>query len=189
MPQNHRAVFLDRDGVINRATVRDGRPYPPEHIAELEILPGVPGALARLRAAGFRLIVVTNQPDVARGTQRREVIDAMHAHLMAVLPLDEIRVCPHDDADQCVCRKPRPGLLEDAAGEAGLCLADSVMVGDRWRDVEAGRLAGCRTVFALARGGRGLDSAASGHRKLKSLHPLQFRAATPTFFKIRVEVV
>ena len=147
MPQNHRAVFLDRDGVINRATVRDGRPYPPEHIAELEILPGVPGALARLRAAGFRLIVVTNQPDVARGTQRREVIDAMHAHLMAVLPLDEIRVCPHDDADQCVCRKPRPGLLEDAAGEAGLCLADSVMVGDRWRDIEAGRLAGCRTVL------------------------------------------
>jgi len=147
MPQNHRAVFLDRDGVINRATVRDGRPYPPEHIGELEILPGVPDALARLRAAGFRLIVVTNQPDVARGTQRREVIDAMHAHLMAVLPLDEIRVCPHDDADQCGCRKPRPGLLEDAASEAGLCLADSVMVGDRWRDVEAGRLAGCRTVF------------------------------------------
>lgn len=147
MPQSHRAVFLDRDGVINRATVREGRPYPPAHIDELEILPGVPDALARLRAAGFRLVVVTNQPDVARGTQRREVIDAMHAHLMAALPLDEIRVCPHDDGDQCVCRKPRPGLLEAAARDAGLSLVDSVMVGDRWRDVEAGRLAGCRTVF------------------------------------------
>lgn len=147
MNPGRRAVFLDRDGVINRAIVRDGKPYPPHHIDDLEVLPGVPEALARLRLAGFYLVVVTNQPDVARGTQRREVIDAMHASLAAALPIDEFRVCDHDDSDDCVCRKPKPGMLEAAARDADLNLSDSVMVGDRWRDVEAGRRAGCRTVF------------------------------------------
>lgn len=145
--KERRAVFLDRDGVINRAIVRDGKPYPPLGLDDLEILPGVPEALAGLHAAGFRLVVVTNQPDVARGTQRREVIDAMHASLAAVLPLDEFRVCDHDDGDGCACRKPKPGLLEDAARDAGLSLSGSIMVGDRWRDVEAGRRAGCTTIF------------------------------------------
>lgn len=147
MDSSRCAVFLDRDGVINRAFVREGKPYPPDGIEQLEILPGVPEALARLRAAGFRLVVVTNQPDVARGTQRRDVIDAMHAALAAALPLDEFRVCDHDDQDACRCRKPGPGMLEDAARDADLSLPGSFMVGDRWRDVEAGRRAGCTTVF------------------------------------------
>ena len=142
-----RAVFLDRDGVINRAIVRNGKPYPPATEEALEIFPDVPAALARLRDAGFRLVVVTNQPDIARGTQRREIVDRMHARLCAELPLDEVRVCGHDDADDCECRKPRAGLLEAAARDADLSLADSFMVGDRWRDVEAGRRAGCITVF------------------------------------------
>ena len=147
MPPPRRAVFLDRDGVINRAIVRDGLPYPPSAIDALEILPGVGDALRRLRAGGFRLVVVTNQPDVARGTRRREEIDAMHASLAAALPIDEFRVCPHDDRDGCACRKPKPGMLEDAARAADLSLPDSFMVGDRWRDVEAGQRAGCTTVF------------------------------------------
>ena len=147
MDSTRRAVFLDRDGVINRALVRDGKPYAPDRIEDLEILPGVSEALARLRDAGFRLVVVTNQPDVARGKLRREVVDAMHASLAAALPLDEFRVCLHDDEDACRCRKPEPGLLEDAARDAGLSLPDSFMVGDRWRDVEAGRRAGCTTIF------------------------------------------
>jgi len=142
-----RAVFLDRDGVINRAIVRDGKPHPPATTDELEILPGVRDALERLREAGFRLIVVTNQPDVARGTQRREVIDRMHARLSAELPIDEFRVCDHDDRDACACRKPKAGMLEAAARESGLSLADSFMIGDRWRDVEAGRRAGCAAIF------------------------------------------
>jgi D-glycero-D-manno-heptose 1,7-bisphosphate phosphatase len=142
-----RAVFLDRDGVINRAIVRDRRPFPPATETELEVLPGVPGALARLRQAGFRLVVVTNQPDVARGTQRREVVDRMHARLASLLPIDEFRVCDHDDGDGCECRKPKPGLLEAAARDAGISLRDSFMVGDRWRDVDAGRRAGCTTIF------------------------------------------
>jgi D-glycero-D-manno-heptose 1,7-bisphosphate phosphatase len=147
MDSPRRAVFLDRDGVINRAIVRDGLPYGPDRVDELEILPGVPEALSRLRAAGFRLVVVTNQPDVARGTRRREAVEAMNASLTAALPLDEIRVCYHDDHDNCACRKPKPGLLEEAARDAGLDLSGSFMVGDRWRDVDAGRRAGCTTIF------------------------------------------
>jgi D-glycero-D-manno-heptose 1,7-bisphosphate phosphatase len=144
---SRRAVFLDRDGVINRSLVRDGKPYPPGSVAELEVLPGVPAALARLRDAGFRLVVVTNQPDVARGTQTREVIHAMHARLRSALPIDEFRMCDHDDGDGCDCRKPKAGLLYAAARAAGLSLPGSFMVGDRWRDVEAGRRAGCTTIF------------------------------------------
>ncbi|MBI5567057.1 MAG: HAD family hydrolase [Chloroflexi bacterium] len=142
-----RAVFLDRDGVINRAVVRDGKPYPPSHPAELEILPGVSSALTRLRAAGFWLIVVTNQPDVARGTQTQAEVENLHAVLQAQLPLDEFRVCYHDDADRCDCRKPKPGLLLAAAREHDLDLSASFMIGDRWRDVEAGQRAGCTTLF------------------------------------------
>jgi len=142
-----RAVFLDRDGVINRAMVRDGKPYPPATVDAVEILPGVADGLARLHDAGFRLVVVTNQPDIARGTQGRDVVDAIHAHLASMLPIDEFRVCAHDDRDACACRKPKPGLLEDAARAADIDLAASFMVGDRWRDIEAGRTAGCRTVF------------------------------------------
>ncbi len=142
-----RAVFLDRDGVITRAVVRDGRPYPPASVQELEVLPGVPEALARLKAAGFRLVVVTNQPDLARGTQRRDVVDEMHRRLAALLPIDQFCVCDHDDRDQCECRKPRPGLIVGAADDNGIDLSASYVVGDRWRDVEAGRRAGCTTVL------------------------------------------
>jgi D-glycero-D-manno-heptose 1,7-bisphosphate phosphatase len=140
-------VFLDRDGVLNRAIIRDGKPFAPTSLADLEILPGVPGALARLRAAGFLLIVVTNQPDVARGTASRDAIDAIHAHMRSTLPLNDIRVCFHDDGDGCACRKPKPGLLREAAAARQIDLARSYMVGDRWRDIEAGRAAGCITVL------------------------------------------
>jgi len=142
-----RAVFLDRDGVINRAFVRDGKPYPPSGPEELEILPGVPEALSRLSAAGFWLVVVTNQPDVARGKQSRETVETIHALLRNQLPIDEFRVCYHDDADCCHCRKPEPGMLLDAARDAQLDLSNSFMVGDRWRDIEAGKRAGCSTIF------------------------------------------
>ncbi len=105
------AVFLDRDGVINRAIVRDGRPYAPTRVEDLEVLPGVHEALVRLKAAGFALVVITNQPDVARGSLTEQALRAMHEHLTALLPLDEVRVCCHDDADGCDCRKPKAGML------------------------------------------------------------------------------
>lgn len=144
---SRRAVFLDRDGVINRAIVRDGRPFPPACLAELEVLPGVAEALARLREAGFLRIVVTNQPDVARGTTSRAVVEAMNAHLEATLPLTEIRVCYHDAGDHCACRKPGPGMILEAARVHDIDLPGSFVVGDRWRDMEAGIRAGCRTIF------------------------------------------
>jgi D-glycero-D-manno-heptose 1,7-bisphosphate phosphatase len=146
MSDVRRAVFLDRDGVLNQAVVRDGKPYPPQGVAELRVLPGVEGALRRLGAAGFLLIGVTNQPDVARGTQRREVVEAINARLLEALPLAELRVCYEAD-NACPRRKPNPGMLLEAAAEHALDLAGSFMVGDRWSDVEAGRRAGCRTVF------------------------------------------
>ena len=142
-----RAVFIDRDGVINRAVVRDGKPYPPQTLADLELLPGVPEAMRSLRDAGFSLIVATNQPDVGAGRQTREAVEAMHDHLQSTLPIDDIRVCYHVDADRCACRKPKPGMLLDAAAVWQIDLEASVMVGDRWRDIEAGRAAGCRTIL------------------------------------------
>jgi D-glycero-D-manno-heptose 1,7-bisphosphate phosphatase len=146
-PGGRSAVFLDRDGILNRAVVRDGHPFPPRAPEELEFLDGVPEACRQLSHAGLALIVVTNQPDVARGTVTLDDIAALHEKLLSRIPIDEILVCIHDDRDGCGCRKPAPGLLLRAAGQWGIALDRSVMVGDRWRDVEAGRRAGCRTVF------------------------------------------
>lgn len=140
-------VFLDRDGVINEAIVKEGKPYPPKGVENLRILPGVREALEKLRQKGFLNLVVTNQPDVARGKTPKKVVDAIHERLKGELALDAIYTCWHDDKDNCNCRKPKPGLLEQAAREHGVDLKRSYMVGDRWRDVEAGAAAGCRTIF------------------------------------------
>ncbi len=142
-----RAVFLDRDGVLNRAIVVQNKPYPPANLAEFEVLPGAIEACAELRKAGFLLIVVTNQPDVARGTQRREVVEAINQTLLSNAPIDEIKVCYHDDGDQCTCRKPLPGLLMEAAKDWQIDLSSSFMIGDRWKDIESGRRAGCKTIL------------------------------------------
>jgi D-glycero-D-manno-heptose 1,7-bisphosphate phosphatase len=144
---SRRAVFLDRDGVLNRAYVRDGKPYPPDSLDQLEILPGVPEALARLHAAGFLNVVVTNQPDVSTGKQQRHVVDAMHGLLRKELQVDAIKVCFHADSDDCSCRKPKPGMLLEAASEFSIDLARSFLVGDRWRDVGAAHAAGCQALF------------------------------------------
>lgn len=140
-------MFLDRDGVLNRVVMRNGRPYPPSGPEDVELLDGALQACRALRAAGFLLIVVTNQPDVARGTQRRDAVEAINGVLSSRLPLDDVRVCYHDDRDNCPCRKPAPGLLLDAAAEWRVALDRSFMIGDRWRDIEAGRRAGCRTIL------------------------------------------
>lgn len=140
------AVFLDRDGVLNESAVRDGVPVPPSTVAEFRLLAGVAEACARLRAAGYVLVVVTNQPDVARGTQSRRTVERMHDVLSREVRLDDIRVCFHDDADDCSCRKPRPGLVLGAATDLQLDLSRSFLVGDRWRDVECARRAGVRAI-------------------------------------------
>lgn len=147
--QSRRAVFLDRDGVINRALERDGKPYPPTSLAEFDILPEVPRACAKLKAAGFLLVVATNQPDVGRGTLTQEMVEKIHAHLKTQLPVDLVKVCfhPGKGASDCDCRKPKPGMLIQAANELNIDLSRSWMIGDRWRDVDCGLAAGCKTIF------------------------------------------
>jgi D-glycero-D-manno-heptose 1,7-bisphosphate phosphatase len=142
-----RAIFLDRDGVISANVRRDGRPVAPTSLADFRILPGVEEATRRLKQLGFVLVVVTNQPDIAAGRNTIAILDAMHEELRRRLPLDEIRVCVHADADRCNCRKPKPGMLLDAARERAIDLSRSIMIGDRWRDIEAGHAAGCSTIL------------------------------------------
>jgi D-glycero-D-manno-heptose 1,7-bisphosphate phosphatase len=142
-----KAVFLDRDGVINANLERDGKPVAPTTLAEFRILPGVIEAARRLKDAGFLLVVATNQPDVRNGITAKAAMEAMHDEIRAQMPIDDIMICLHNDADNCACRKPRPGLLLDAAGKHGIDLRASYFVGDRWKDVHAGQAAGCRTIF------------------------------------------
>jgi D-glycero-D-manno-heptose 1,7-bisphosphate phosphatase len=142
-----KAVFLDRDGVLNRFTMRDGIPRPPAGLDELAIYPDAEEALRRLKQAGYLLIVVTNQPDIARGTQTRAVVDGINAALGEALPIDEFLVCAHDDAARCLCRKPKPGMVLEAAARHAVDLRQSFLVGDRWRDIDCGAAAGVRTVF------------------------------------------
>ena len=143
----NRAVFLDRDGVLNQAVVRNGQPYPPANAAELVLVPSAREALLELKAQGFLLLVVTNQPDVAKGITTRLAVDEINRKLSSELPLDDVFVCFHQDSDYCDCRKPKPGMILEGARKHDVDLAQSYMVGDRWRDVEAGQNAGCRTVF------------------------------------------
>lgn len=146
------AVFLDRDGTLNRQVIRDGRPYPPAKLEEFVLFPDVVEACARLAGAGYALVVATNQPDVGRGTQEQSVVEAMHARLRAWVPqIERVEVCYAPGLDRLAPpdrrRKPEPGMLLDAAAALGLDLANSWMVGDRWRDIDCGLRAGVRTVF------------------------------------------
>jgi D-glycero-D-manno-heptose 1,7-bisphosphate phosphatase len=142
-----RAVFLDRDGVLNRAFVEDGLPVPPRSLDRLDLLAGVVEACTAFAEAGLALVVVTNQPDVARGALDPAVLDAMHQRLREELPLDDIVVCPHDGKEGCWCRKPRPGMILDAARRLDLDLDHSVAVGDRWRDIDSAHRAGVASVW------------------------------------------
>jgi D-glycero-D-manno-heptose 1,7-bisphosphate phosphatase len=145
------AVFLDRDGVINRNVRRDGRLLAPRSLADFRLLPGVATAIRALREAGFLIVVVTNQPDIGNGHVAAETVEAMHGKLWRVLAPDAIETCPHRQDEGCDCRKPQPGMLLRAAERLGIDLGRSFMVGDRGSDVVAGRTAGCYTLL-VARG-------------------------------------
>lgn len=142
-----RAVFLDRDGVLNRTEVRNGKPYAPRTLAEFRLLPGVARAVNSLKAAGYRVIVVTNQPDVGHGLISQATLDAMHARLRRAVAVDDILVCPHRQDAGCACRKPKPGLIRRAMARWQIAPAGSVIIGDRWNDVVAGKRAGLYTAF------------------------------------------
>lgn len=141
------AIFLDRDGVINRCDVRGGRPYAPLDLTPDLIYPDVPAALTELRAQGYLLVVATNQPDVANGKAQRCAIEAFHQDVVMPLGVHHIKVCYHNQEAACHCRKPAPGMLLEAAAAWGIDLSRSIMVGDRWRDMDAGTAAGCQTIF------------------------------------------
>jgi D-glycero-D-manno-heptose 1,7-bisphosphate phosphatase len=142
----HSAIFLDRDGVVAESRRHRGTPTPPESVEDLVVPDGAAAALRSLREAGYLLVVITNQPDVARGTTTRETVEEINGHLRDVLPLDDVYTCVHD-GDACECRKPRPGLLLEAARDHSLDLPRSWLIGDRWVDIAAGRAAGTRTVM------------------------------------------
>ncbi len=145
--ESRRAVFLDRDGVINRVVVRHCQVGSPRSLAEFEFESGIGKPIERLRAAGYRLFVVTNQPEVARGLLGAEALEAMTDQIKAALPIDEVKVCPHQDRDECACRKPRPGMLMELAAQERLELAGSFLIGDSWKDAGAARAAGCKSII------------------------------------------
>ncbi len=144
-----KAVFLDRDGVINESILISGKPYAPRNSLEFKLLPGVKDALMSLRKAGYLNVVITNQPDVATGKQSKEEIEALHEYLCQDLAIDLIVTCYHTDAEKCACRKPNTGMLTDAANDLDIDISQSYMVGDRWRDIECGQRAGCKEVFFI----------------------------------------
>ena len=143
----NRAVFLDRDGVVNLAYIRSGKPYPPKDLSQLIILPNVEDSVKSLTKFGFVVVVVTNQPDISKGNSSYEIVNVLHKEISSLTGIKNFYVCPHIDSDKCTCRKPKPGLLLEAAKELNLDLRKSYMVGDRWRDVEAGQKAGCKNFF------------------------------------------
>jgi D-glycero-D-manno-heptose 1,7-bisphosphate phosphatase len=147
MGSGKRAVFLDRDGVLNQTEILDGKPYAPRDIASFELLPETIPAIRVLHKAGLILVVVTNQPDVGNGTISKMTVEAMHELLYKMLPIDLIKVCYHSQKDDCMCRKPRSGMLLEASRELDINLKKSFMVGDRWSDIVAGRSQGCYTIF------------------------------------------
>ncbi len=142
-----RAVFLDRDGVINEVVFREGRPASPRSLEEFHLVEGAAAALKRLQAAGYRLFVVSNQPDVARGLLNQTVLEEMGKRVRAALPVERVLTCIHDDHAGCLCRKPQPGMLHDVALREGIALSRSFLIGDSWKDVEASRAAGCTSIL------------------------------------------
>ncbi|MCK9401151.1 MAG: HAD family hydrolase [Bacteroidales bacterium] len=142
-----KAVFLDRDGVLNNAVIVDGKPYPPKSVNELVIPEGVKEGLKQLKELDYLLIVITNQPDVARGTTPMKIVDDINNYLKQELIIDDFFCCVHDNADNCECRKPKPGMIQTAAKKWNIDLDYSFMVGDRWRDIETGKNAGVKTIL------------------------------------------
>lgn len=142
-----RAIFLDRDGVINRVIMKEGKPYSPRKLSDFQLTDGIKGVLDHLKEAGFLLIVVTNQPDISRGLITWDALEAIHNLIRPELPVDDIIVCPHDDADECDCRKPKPGMIIESARKWDIDIESSFIIGDTWKDMEAGKSAGCTTIL------------------------------------------
>ncbi len=142
-----KAIFLDRDGVLNQTIFRNGKARAPYTIEEFSLYPGVEEAITLLKERQYLLIVVTNQPDVARGWVSREAVEMVNNKIRDLIHLDDIKICFHTEKDNCQCRKPRPGMLLEAKSQWNIDIANSYMIGDRFSDVEAGKSAGCMTIL------------------------------------------
>jgi D-glycero-D-manno-heptose 1,7-bisphosphate phosphatase len=151
------AVFFDRDGVLVKPVLRHGIPYAPLRREDFSLLPGGAEAVRAVRAASLLAIVVTNQPEVRRGTLDPALLDEFHRLLREQVPVDDILVCPHDDRDRCECRKPKTGMILEAARRHSLDLARSYMIGDTDRDLGAARAAGLPLILIDAPYNQGLQ--------------------------------
>jgi D-glycero-D-manno-heptose 1,7-bisphosphate phosphatase len=141
----NRALFIDRDGVVNEVILKNGSPCAPWNMEEFKVLPDAPDAIRKAKNLGLLAIICTNQPDVPRGFVSREDVEKMHLQIKEKTPVDDIFVCLHDDIDNCDCRKPKPGMLIKAAKKWDIELSSSFFVGDTWKDISAGKGANCKT--------------------------------------------
>ena len=142
-----RGVFLDRDGVINKSKVINGKPYSPESTSEVVLIDGVPEAIKLLQRLEFVIVIVTNQPDISRKKMSVEISNSINDYIANKTGIEHFYVCPHDDRDKCLCRKPQPGLIHEAASKLHINVNKSFLIGDRWRDIQAGQEAGCECFF------------------------------------------
>lgn len=152
------AIFLDRDGVINKAIIKNGRPLSPRAIEDFEILPDVEKALKMFHNLGYINVIATNQPDIARGLMSEQILNGMHDLIRRNLEADDIFVCPHDDSDNCLCRKPKPGMIREAEAKWDIDVTRSYFIGDTWKDIHAGTAAGCSTILLERPYNEGLES-------------------------------
>jgi|TARA_B100002003_G_C13900753_1_gene438818 D-glycero-D-manno-heptose 1,7-bisphosphate phosphatase len=146
-----RAVFFDRDGVLNELVNRDGGFFSPLTLEDFHLFPDTRDVINEIRSKGYLCITVSNQPDVARGYLKRSELNRMTQILSSTLHLDDVFYCLHDDSDDCDCRKPKPGLLFQAQKKWDIDLCESIMIGDTWKDVEAARNASVRMVLFEAK--------------------------------------
>jgi D-glycero-D-manno-heptose 1,7-bisphosphate phosphatase len=165
LSKSHKAVFLDRDGIINKVLIKEGKVCSPRTMAEFEWMDDIIESVKIFKEIGFKIIVVTNQPDIARGKMAKEILAAMTNLIYSTLMVDDVLVCPHDDLDGCNCRKPSPGLILEASGKWDVDCRQSFMIGDSWKDMSAGRAAGCTTILIDQYYNQGTE----GHYRVKDL--------------------
>ena len=141
------AVFIERDGILNLVRIENGHPVPPLRRSDFRLNLEAIQPIRQLRLAGFKLIVTTNQPWLSHGCLSRYELERMHEQLRQAFPIDDILVCPHEEMDECPCRKPLPGMFIEAAAMWHLDISRSFVLSDKWQDAEAARRIGCISVL------------------------------------------
>jgi D-glycero-D-manno-heptose 1,7-bisphosphate phosphatase len=141
------AVIIERDGILNHPRVEKNQPVPPLRFEDFHINEDAIEPIKELKAAGFLVIVTTNQPGLSRGTQSRRELDLMHGMMRRKFPIDDLFICPHDEMDRCPCRKPKPGLIKEAIWKWQLDMDRSFVISDKWQDAQAAHVMGCTSIL------------------------------------------